>query len=146
MANTNNTFNAQEFFEGKFYAPLTLGQHEVTFGNVRAVKEETNDGTQYYILAPMTFANGRVINNRFYNFGMQIFCNQIRKQFEDVNDYASIKKFLDTLKDKTAKVLGRVGTYHITCDITEKDVNIGDKVTIDINPKFVNSDVRREYR
>lgn len=111
MANTNNTFNAQEFFEGKFYAPLTLGQHEVTFGNVRAVKEETNDGTQYYILAPMTFANGRVINNRFYNFGMQIFCNQIRKQFEDVNDYASIKKFLDTLKDKTAKVWISQRTY-----------------------------------
>ena len=50
------------------------------------------------------------------------------------------------INDQRCKVIGRVGTYHLTCDITGKNINIGDKVKININPKFVNSDVRREYK
>lgn len=130
MANTN-TFDAKSFFESALYAPLTLGEHEITFGNVRAIKEATNEGTQYYILAPMTFANGRVINNRFYSFGMQIFCNQIRKQFEDVNDYASLTKFLANLKGKSAKVWISKRTY------TAKDGSIKSTYQYDFTPSEI---------
>jgi len=31
-------------------------------------------------------------------------------------------------------------------DVTDKEVQIGDKVKIEINPKFVDSNIRREYR
>lgn len=50
------------------------------------------------------------------------------------------------INNENYKVLGRVGAYHIIIDITDKQVKIGDKVIIDVNPKFVDSSLRREYR
>ena len=50
------------------------------------------------------------------------------------------------INNQNCKVLGRIGTYHIVCDITGKDINIGDVANISINPKFVDSSIRREYR
>lgn len=72
--------------------------------------------------------------------------DRLRYIIRDIKDFLKKQAIYVKINDKTSKVLGRVGTYHSTCDITGKNVNIGDKVTIDINPKFVNSDVRREYR
>lgn len=48
--------------------------------------------------------------------------------------------------NQNCKILGRIGTYHITVDITNKDVKIGDIVTVDVSSKFVDSNIRREYR
>ena len=48
--------------------------------------------------------------------------------------------------DNKCKVLGRIGTYHVICDITGKDVKIGEKAIVNINPKYVDSNIRREYR
>ena len=35
--------------------------------------------------------------------------------------------------------------YHISVDITGKDVQIGDKVKLDVSPMFVPNSIRREY-
>ena len=50
------------------------------------------------------------------------------------------------LNNQNCKILGRIGTYHVTCDVTNKDVKIGDKAIFSINPKFVDSSVERDYR
>ncbi len=44
------------------------------------------------------------------------------------------------------KILGRIGTYHVVCDISQKDINVGDIACFSVNPKFVDSSIRREYR
>ena len=94
-------------------------------------------------IIPCGYMDGiNVINNK----DMFRTIDKLRYIVRDIKDFLKKQAIYVKINDKTSKVLGRVGTYHITCDITEKDVNIGDKVTIDINPKFVNSDVRREYR
>lgn len=94
-------------------------------------------------IIPCGYMDGMNIGN---NRDMFRTVDKLRYIIRDIKDFLKKQAIYVKINNKTAKVLGRVGTYHITCDITEKDVNIGDKVTIDINPKFVNSDVRREYR
>ena len=50
------------------------------------------------------------------------------------------------INEEKCKIIGRIGTYHIVCDINEHNVKIGDKVEIALNPRFVDSTLRREYR
>ena len=65
--------------------------------------------------------------------------NDIKKIFKKEALYVKVD-------DEEYKVLGRVGAYHIILDITNKQVKIGDKVVLEVNPKFVDSNIRREYR
>ena len=50
------------------------------------------------------------------------------------------------INGEKCRILGRVGTYHVTVDITGKNVKIGDEVVFKTSPKFVDSSVRREWR
>ena len=50
------------------------------------------------------------------------------------------------INDKNYKILGRIGTYHVVCDIGEDNIKTGDKAIFSVNTKFVDSSIRREYR
>lgn len=103
---------------------------------------KTNKRTKVAII-PCGYMDGiNIVNNR----DMFRTIDKLRYIIRDTKDFFKKQNIYVKINNNTSKVLGRVGTYHITCDITGKDVNIEDKVIIDINPKFVNSDVRREYR
>ena len=56
------------------------------------------------------------------------------------------EKIVIKIADKDCEVLGRVGTHHVVCDITNKNINIEDNVIMKINPKYVDTSVKREYR
>ncbi len=49
------------------------------------------------------------------------------------------------INEKTCKVLGRVGMCHIAVDITGKDIKITDEAKVQINPIYVNSNIKRIY-
>lgn len=72
--------------------------------------------------------------------------DKLRYIIRDTKDFFKNQTINVRIADKTCKVLGRVGTYHVTCDITGKDIKVGDRVIFQVNPKFVDSSVRREYR
>ena len=50
-----------------------------------------------------------------------------------------------TINDKKYNIIGKVGMYHITIDITNSDIKINDLVYLDVNPLHVDSKIRREY-
>lgn len=50
-----------------------------------------------------------------------------------------------TVNNKKYNVIGKIGMYHITIDITDSDVKINDLVYLDVNPLHVDSKIRREY-
>lgn len=49
------------------------------------------------------------------------------------------------INDKEYEILGKVGMYHVTVDITGCDVKVGDIAKIQVNPVYVDSKTRREY-
>lgn len=72
--------------------------------------------------------------------------DKLRYIVRDVKD-AFKKQFLYVnIKNENCEVLGRVGTFHIIADISGKDIKIGDKVKINVNPQYIDSGVRREYK
>jgi alanine racemase len=73
------------------------------------------------------------------------YVDKFRYISRSVKDLFKKQCIMVTINGQKCEVLGRVGTYHITCDVTGKNVKIGDKVIIPINPKYVNPNIRREY-
>ena len=50
------------------------------------------------------------------------------------------------INDKIFNVIGRLGMHHAIIDITgEENIKIGDEVTLDISPIYVNINIEREY-
>ena len=49
------------------------------------------------------------------------------------------------IEGKNCEIIGRIGTFHIVADITGKDINIGNKAILQVNPTLVNPQVVREY-
>ena len=108
----NNNFDTKGFFGSAYFAPIALGEHQVTLGRVRAVIEENDDGSDAsYIVANIAFGNGREITPRFYNIGAKIFCDQLRQQLNDNNDYKSLDAFLKSLSGKSVKMYVSKRTY-----------------------------------
>ena len=70
---------------------------------------------------------------------MRYIIRDIKDSFKDKNLYININ-------DEKCKVLGRIGMYHVSCDISGKNVKIGDEAIFNVSPMFVDSNIRREYR
>lgn len=103
---------------------------------------KTKNKTRVAII-PCGYIDGiNVTNNR----DMFRKIDKLRYIVRDVKDFFKKQNICVNINKQKCKVLGRIGTYHLTCDITNKEIEIGNKVEININPKFINSNVRREYR
>ena len=72
--------------------------------------------------------------------------DKLRYIVRDMKDFFKNQNMYVKIGDNKCKVLGRVGTYHVVCDITGKNIKVGEKAIFNINPKYVNSNIRREYR
>ena len=110
----------------------------IGYSNTYKTKKETK-----VAIIPSGYMDGFNVKN---DRDMFRTIDKLRYIVRDVKDFFKKQYLYVEIDNKKCKVLGRVGTYHIVCDITARDVKIGDKVKIQINPKFIDSSVRREYR
>ena len=72
--------------------------------------------------------------------------DKLRDIVRDIKDSIKDKNIYIYINNQKCRVLGRVGTYHLTVDITGKKAEIGDEIKINLNPKYVDSSIRREYK
>ena len=110
----------------------------VGYSNTYKTKTETK-----IAVIPCGYMDGiDIINNR----DMFRTIDKLRYIVRDIKDFFKKQKIYIKIKDKNYEIIGRIGTYHIICNISNSDIKIGDKVIINVNPKFVDSSIRREYR
>ena len=79
--------------------------------------------------------------------GEDMFRNvdKLRRLVGAIKDFFKKESIYVKIKGERCKILGKVGTFHVTVDVTNKNVNIGDKVEFTTGVIHVNPNIRREY-
>lgn len=72
--------------------------------------------------------------------------DKLRYIVRDIKDAFKNKDLYVEINGEKCKVLGRIGMFHVSVDITGKDVKINDEVIFNVKPIYVDSSIRREYR
>lgn len=94
-------------------------------------------------IIPFGYMNGMNVKNDRDMFRtvdkMRYLLESIKLFFKKQDSYVKIR-------GSNCKVLGRIGTYHVVCDIEGKNIKVGDTAIFPVNTKFIDSNIRREYR
>ena len=72
--------------------------------------------------------------------------DRLRYIVRDIKDSFKDKNLYVEIKGMKCRVLGRIGMYHVSVDITGKDVKINDEAIFNVSPMYVDSSIRREYK
>lgn len=110
----------------------------VGYSNIYKTKKDTK-----IAIIPCGYSDGIFVTN---DRDMFRIVDKLRYIVRDIKDFLKNQAIYVKIRDKNCKVLGRIGTYHVICDITGKNINVGDTAIFQINSKFINPDLRREYR
>lgn len=149
-------------FLGRISIPNIYGLKKIAYlkSNVSEIKElqkgynigysnafTTKNKTKVAII-PCGYADGFNVKEQRDMFRkrdkLRYIVRDIKDSFKDKSIYVEIKT--NSKEYTKCKVLGRVGMYHITVDITGKDVKIGDEVKLNVSPIFIQNTIRREYK
>ena len=71
--------------------------------------------------------------------------DKLRYIVRDIKDASKKQQIYVTINGEKCKVLGRLGMFHVSVDITNKAVKINDEVRFEVSPMLVDSDIKREY-
>lgn len=71
--------------------------------------------------------------------------DKLRYIIRDIKDAFKKQQINVTINGEKCKVLGRLGMFHVSVDITGKDVKINDEVRFEVSPMLVDSSIKRDY-
>ena len=71
--------------------------------------------------------------------------DKLRYIVRDVKNILKKHQLYVTINGEKCKILGRLGMYHVSVDITDKNIKINDEVIFDVSPMFVDSEITRDY-
>lgn len=74
------------------------------------------------------------------------FIDKIRYLYNDIKNLFKDKKLKVVIGNKKYRLVGKIGMYHMAIDITKSEnIKTNDIIDLDINPLYVDSNIRREY-
>lgn len=109
----------------------------IGYSNIYKTKKETK-----IAIIPCGYMDG--INLTLGN-DMFRFRDKIRYIVRDIKNLTKRQAIYIKIGKENCKVLGRIGACHIICDITGKNIDVGQEVKIDVNTQNVNFDIERVY-
>lgn len=71
--------------------------------------------------------------------------DKLRAISSSIKNIFKKQKLYAKIRGENVEILGKVGTHHIVLDITDINCKINEIVELNINPKYVDSSIRREY-
>lgn len=110
----------------------------VGYSNVYTTKQPTK-----VAIIPCGYADGYNVET-----GRDMFrlVDKIRYFVADLKNIFRKQQLFVNINGQKCPILGRVGTYHITVDITGKEVKINDEAIFSTSIKHVDSSIRREWK
>lgn len=73
------------------------------------------------------------------------FIDKLRNLSQAIKRFFKKEKITVTINDKKYNVIGKTGMFHMIIDISKSDIKENDFVYLNINPIYINSEIRREY-
>jgi len=71
--------------------------------------------------------------------------DKLRYIVRDIKDAFKKQDIFVKINGEKCKVLGRLGMFHVSVDITNKNINVNDEVVFEVSPMLVDSKIRRLY-
>lgn len=71
--------------------------------------------------------------------------DKLRYIVRDIKDATKKQQLYVKINGEKFKILGRLGMFHVTVDITGKEIKVNDEVTFEVSPMLVDSSIKREY-
>ena len=151
-----NAVRVGSAFTGRISFKNSMGLKNIGYlkSNVAEIKELPKDFNVGYSNVYKTKSNTKVaIVPCGYMDGVNIqtgrdmfrMVDKIRYIVRDIKDALKKQTLYVKINGTKCPILGRIGTYHVTVDITGKDINIGDEVIFNTSLKHVDSSIRREW-
>ena len=109
----------------------------IGYSNTYKTKKETK-----VAIIPCGYADGFNVE---VGKDMFRFRDKLRYIVRDTKDLFKRQAIYVKIGKDNCKVLGRIGACHIICDITDKNIALGEDVIIDVNPQYINFNIERVY-
>lgn len=128
-----------------------IGEFKTTISEIKTVPKgfnisyvnayKTKNKTKIAII-PFGYVEGYNIGPRNDMFRL---IDKVRILYRDIKSLLKKEKLTVMINGKKYDIIGTLGMYHAVVDITDGDVQIDDLVEININPIYLDRQIRREY-
>ena len=112
--------------------------YNISYSNSYITKKQTK-----IAVVPVGYADGYNVSVDRDMFRKR---DKLRYIIRDIKDSFKDKSLYVEINGAKCKVLGRIGMYHISVDVTAKKANINDEVILNVSPMYIDNRIRREYK
>ena len=71
--------------------------------------------------------------------------DKLRYIVRDCKDAFKKQQLYVKINGEKCKILGRLGMFHVSVDVTGKTIQVNDEVRFEVSPMFVDSNIKRNY-
>lgn len=72
--------------------------------------------------------------------------DKLRYLSSDIKSFFKKQALRVRINGKSYNIIGRLGMYHCTVNIGNDKINVGDKAIFEVNPLYIDTRIRREYK